>query len=71
MLFNSYEFLLAYFPLTLIVCFIITRQFGRERAIVWLVLASLFYYGWWEPSYVGLILASIAVNFATGRRIGT
>ena len=69
MLFNSYEFLFAYLPLTLIGCFVIHRQFGREDAIVWLVLASLFYYGWWDPAYLGLILASIAVNFAIGRKI--
>ena len=49
--------------------FIVCRQVGREGAIVWLVLASLFYYGWWNPDYVGLILVSMVVNFAIGRSI--
>ena len=31
---------------------------------VWLVLASLGFYGWWEPKYLLLILASMAGNYA-------
>ena len=33
----------------------------------WLVLASLFFYGWWNPAYVSLIVLSLFVNFAFGR----
>jgi alginate O-acetyltransferase complex protein AlgI len=33
---------------------------------MWLVLASLFFYGWWNPKYVLLLLASIAFNFFAG-----
>ena len=29
----------------------------------WLISASLFYYGWWNPSYLGLILGSILFNY--------
>jgi D-alanyl-lipoteichoic acid acyltransferase DltB (MBOAT superfamily) len=56
--------------LTLVGYFIAERRAGRDAAVAWLVLASLFYYGWWNPSYVGLILSSMVVNFALGRRIG-
>ncbi len=69
MLFNSYEFLFVFLPVTLTGFFIVCRQLGREGAIVWLVLASLFYYGWWNPNYVGLILVSMVVNFLVGRNI--
>jgi len=34
-----------------------------------LVLASLFFYGWWEPIYLFLILASILFNFTIARAI--
>lgn len=34
-----------------------------------LVLASLFFYGWWNPANLWLILFSIIVNFAVGRRL--
>jgi D-alanyl-lipoteichoic acid acyltransferase DltB (MBOAT superfamily) len=32
----------------------------------WLVLASLFFYGYWNPNYLLLILSSMLVNFALG-----
>jgi len=35
--------------------------------IAWLVVASLFFYGWWNPNYLALIGFSIIVNYCTGR----
>ena len=35
--------------------------------IGWLVLASLFYYGWWQPRFLLLLLFSIAVNLVFGK----
>ena len=29
-------------------------------------MASLFFYGWWNPAYLGLILVSILFNYAFG-----
>lgn len=69
MLFNSFEFLFAFLPLTLLGFFWVGRL-GHEPAIAWLVLASLFFYGWWNPSYVPLIIASMLVNYGIGRRLG-
>lgn len=66
MLFNSYVFITLFLPATLLVYYGL-RRFGRpEVPLVWLVLASVFFYGWWNPSYVGLILASIALNYVVG-----
>ena len=45
MLFNAYEFLFLFLPLTLAGYFWVARR-GHEPAIVWLVLASLFFYAW-------------------------
>jgi ABC-type methionine transport system permease subunit len=42
MLFNSYEFILLFLPVTFLVFFAIARL-GREAAIAWLVVASLFF----------------------------
>ena len=70
MLFNSYEFLFAFLPLALAGFFFAHKVISRDAAIVWLVLISLFYYGWWNAAYLSLILASMAVNFAVGRGIG-
>jgi D-alanyl-lipoteichoic acid acyltransferase DltB (MBOAT superfamily) len=65
MLFNSYEFLFLFLPVTFLVFFAIARL-GREIAIAWLVTASLFFYGWWNPAYLILILLSMVVNFGFG-----
>ncbi len=69
MLFNSYEFLFAFLPVTLAIYFIVARL-GREAAILWLVIASLFFYGWWNPVYLWLIAASMGVNFLFGTALG-
>jgi len=69
MLFNSYEFIFLFLPLATLVFFAINRA-GRETAIAWLVLASLFFYGWWNPAYLVLILLSMGINFIIGVRLG-
>src|SRR5471030_1846787 len=65
MLFNSYEFIFLFLPATAVGYFVIGR-FSPDWASAWLALASLVFYGWWNPSYVPLLCASIAVNYAIG-----
>ena len=72
MLFNSYEFLLAFLPIVIAGYFAIARLRLRgndQWANAWLVLASVFFYAWWRAEYLALLGASIAVNFAVGRSI--
>lgn len=66
MLFNSIEFILLFLPLTLFVFFQIGGMGHHRVAISWLVGASLFFYGWWNPAYLGLILGSILFNYSLG-----
>ncbi|MCL4183305.1 MAG: MBOAT family protein [Burkholderiaceae bacterium] len=66
MLFNSYEFVLIYLPLVTAVFFLLGRRQWHELAITWLVLASLFFYGWWNPRYLILIVVSMVLNFWLG-----
>lgn len=65
MLFNSYIFLLLYLPVTLIVFFRL-GAYSHRLAAAWLGGASLFFYGYWNPTYVGLLLASIFFNYGAG-----
>jgi D-alanyl-lipoteichoic acid acyltransferase DltB (MBOAT superfamily) len=65
MLFNSLEFL-VFFPVAVGVYYATP---GRQRWI-WLLAASYFFYGWWEPAYLLLILASTLVDYAAGRAMG-
>ena len=65
MLFNSYTFIFAFLPVTLAGFFVLGR-FQPKLATAWLVAASLFFYGWWNPLYVGLLVLSICFNYACG-----
>jgi alginate O-acetyltransferase complex protein AlgI len=38
----------------------------HKVAISWLVGTSLFFYSWWNPAYLGLMLGSILFNYAIG-----
>jgi alginate O-acetyltransferase complex protein AlgI len=66
MLFNSYIFIFVFLPITLIVYFKLGRYANHNVAISWLIAASLLFYGWWNPAYLGLILGSILFNYAIG-----
>ncbi|HKA43515.1 MAG TPA: MBOAT family protein [Burkholderiales bacterium] len=69
MLFNSYEFLLIFLPLTAAGYFALSARGYLRSAASWLALASIVFYGYWSPSYVLLLLGSIAANFAAGSAI--
>ncbi len=65
MLFNSYGFIFLYLPVVLLGFFRLARV-SHAFAAGWLALASLFFYGYWNPAYVGLLLGSIMCNYAFG-----
>jgi len=65
-LFNSYIFIFLFLPVTLAGFYLIGGRGHHRVAISWLVACSLFFYGWWNPAYLGLILASILFNYAMG-----
>lgn len=69
MLFNSPEFIFGFLPITLLGFFWIGRTGHVRLAVAWLVAASLFYYAWWNPPYLALLLASVCVNFLLGGRV--
>lgn len=66
MLFNSYIFLLVFLPLTVLGYYGIGGRGHHQIALAWLVVASLAFYGYWNPAYLGLILGSMLFNFACG-----
>ena len=68
MLFNSFAFLLAFLPVTVIGFFVLAKR-GEVWAAAWLAGASLFFYGWWDYRYVPLLLVSVLFNFWCGKRL--
>jgi len=69
MLFNSYEFIFAFLPVSVMVFILCQRVGNKELTSLWLIACSLFFYGWWNPSYLPLILLSILVNFSLAKKI--
>ena len=43
------------------------RYGGRRLAVLWLIVASLFYYGWWNPRFLLVLVLSMLVNAALGK----
>jgi alginate O-acetyltransferase complex protein AlgI len=67
-LFNSATFIFAFLPLALIGCFAAARR-SPAAAMLWLVAASLMFYGWWNPTFLTLLGVSIGANYALSRAI--
>lgn len=64
MLFNSYIFLFAFLPVTLTGYFVLGCTRWSGLANIWLLFASLAFYGWWDVRYLPLLVMSILVNYA-------
>ena len=65
MLFNSFEFIFVFLPVVL-VGFFLLANIRHSMAIAWLVAASLFFYAWWNPPYVGILVCTVLFNYACG-----
>ncbi len=64
MLFNSFEYLL-FFPLVFIVYwFVLNKHLKFQNAF--LLLASYFFYGWWDWRFLSLIIFSSIVDYTIG-----
>ncbi len=69
MLFNSTEFIFVFLPVTLLLFFSSNLIGLRKISIILITAASLFFYSWWNPNYLFLILGSIGFNFFLGNHI--
>lgn len=62
MLFSSIPFLYYFLPVVLIVYFIVPKQLKNA----WIMLSSFFFYGWGEPKFLIIMIASIAQGYVFG-----
>ena len=62
MLFSSIPFLYYFLPSVLILYFIVPKKLKNTV----LMLSSLVFYGWGEPKYVVLMIASIVIGYFSG-----
>ena len=68
MLFNSYAFL-VFLAFALAGYELLRARFSHTSCLLFLAACSLFFYGFWNPAYLALILGSILFNYALGRAI--
>jgi D-alanyl-lipoteichoic acid acyltransferase DltB (MBOAT superfamily) len=69
MLFNSYIFIFAFLPITFFLYFLLLEKRLVTGAKALLVFASLFFYSWWNISYLPLILVSMLFNYTVGNSL--
>lgn len=69
MLFNSYLFIFLFLPATLLMVFLANHFKKANIAALIVISASLFFYGWWNPPYLILLVSSITINFLIARII--
>lgn len=66
MLFNSFIFISGFLPVTLLIWWLLNMTMGIRIAMVWLVLASLFFYAAWDIRFLSVLLTSVIINFWLG-----
>lgn len=66
MLFNSYEFIFLFLPFSFFFYFFLLQKRLITGAKGFLVFASLFFYSWWNISYLPIILSSMLFNYVIG-----
>ena len=69
MLFNSYVFIAVFLPAAIIAVWAAKRLSSHNAALAALTLSSLFFYAWWNPPYVILLLISITANYAVSHQV--
>ena len=67
MLFNSYIFILAFFPIVLLGYFGLNHFRKYTAAKIFLIVASLYFYGYFNWWYLLIIVTSVVLNYSFSR----
>ena len=69
MLFSSFAFIFAFLPLTLLGFYALKSLGYFQFAKVFLMLASLFFYGYFKVEYIFILIFSVLINFTLANLI--
>lgn len=69
MLFNSFEYIIFFLPICVLVYYGLTTRGLFDGAKCWLLLASLFFYSYWNIKYLPLIIGSILTNYLIAKQM--
>ena len=67
MLFNSYIFIFFFLPAVLMGFFTLRSHFGKTPALVFVTGMSLFFYSWFDPRFLWVVIGSVGVNYCMAR----
>ncbi len=63
MLFNSYIFIFLFLPICLVGYFLLNKTGKYKLGLAFLLGMSLWFYGYFNPSYLLIIISSVVVNY--------
>lgn len=66
MLFNSFEFIFYFLPIVLFVFYLLKT---RRQQLIFLTIASYFFYGFWNYKFTSLLLLSTTIDYTVGQII--
>lgn len=69
--FHSYIFTLAFLPITVTVFFLLNHSKRYTAADLFLIVASLCFYGYYNYSYVLFLLVSVGINYCIAKMMQT
>lgn len=67
MLFNSYIFILAFLPITLLGYYFLNKFSLNKCSLIWLAIMSFVFYGYFNIFYLLILWTSIATNYFVSR----
>jgi alginate O-acetyltransferase complex protein AlgI len=68
MLFNSFQFLYLFLPITYLVFWLLRN---RQQRYVWMTLTGYVFYGFWNYRFCALMAFSTGVSYLAGRALGS
>lgn len=68
MSFVALEFLFGFLPVAILAAWIV-RVWSTRHTVTVLVAASLLFYGWGRPGYLGILIGSMIWNYAFGSQL--
>jgi alginate O-acetyltransferase complex protein AlgI len=69
MMFHTYGFILGFLPVCVVGFFALGRLYGATSALHWLIVSNLFFYAWWNPAHLPLLVASVLGNYWMASRL--
>ena len=69
MMFHTTSFIVGFLPICVTGFFTLGRFCGAQWALRWLTTCSLFFYAWWNPPHLILLIGSVAINYTIARKL--